>query len=62
MLVGTGVEGEARFADVEAVKKLFVFGESYVDAGNAEIGSIQARKSPYGSTFPGHEIGSVFLS
>lgn len=58
--MGTGVEVEgsrARFVGVEGVKKLFVFGDSYVDAGNTEMGSIQAWKSPYGSTFPGQPTG-----
>jgi len=41
----------------EAVKKLFVFGDSYVDTGNNRKSLGSSWKDPYGITFPGKPTG-----
>ncbi|KAK7278640.1 hypothetical protein RJT34_23674 [Clitoria ternatea] len=38
-------------------KKLFVFGDSYVDSGNIRKGFANSWKVPYGTTFPGKPVG-----
>lgn len=38
-------------------KKLFVFGDSYVDTGNTRKGVPGSWKDPYGVTFPGKPAG-----
>ena len=41
----------------QAVKKLFVFGDSYVDTGNNRKSVGSSWKDPYGITFPGKPTG-----
>lgn len=41
----------------QAVKKLFVFGDSYVDTGNNRKSFGSSWKDPYGITFPGKPTG-----
>lgn len=38
-------------------KKLFIFGDSYVDTGNTQKSKPGSWKEPYGITFPGKPAG-----
>ncbi|KFK24823.1 hypothetical protein AALP_AA8G029900 [Arabis alpina] len=51
-----GAEISSQNHDLSSIKKLFVFGDSYADTGNAKNDS-GAWRYPYGITFPGHPTG-----
>ncbi|XP_027367492.1 GDSL esterase/lipase At5g03610-like [Abrus precatorius] len=50
------LQAEARLRR-EQWKKLFVFGDSYVDTGNTRKDQLGSWKEPYGITFPGKPAG-----
>ncbi|CAJ1968645.1 unnamed protein product [Sphenostylis stenocarpa] len=56
-LLLSGLHAEARLQRDDAPKKLFVFGDSYVDTGNTRIDQAGSWKNPYGITFPGKPAG-----
>ncbi|XP_027367544.1 GDSL esterase/lipase At5g03610-like [Abrus precatorius] len=56
-----GLQSEARLQKGHelnyAPKKLFIFGDSYVDTGNNRKGQARSWQVPYGITFPGKPVG-----
>ncbi|XP_058088528.1 GDSL esterase/lipase At5g03610-like [Magnolia sinica] len=62
LLAGIGVKGSHHHGHhhrprILQVQKLFVFGDSYVDAGNRNKSEAESWKKPYGITFPGTPTG-----
>ncbi|KAK7345362.1 hypothetical protein VNO77_15965 [Canavalia gladiata] len=61
LLLLSGLQSEARLQRGDKVnyglKKLFVFGDSYVDTGNIKKGESKSWSVPYGVTFPGKPVG-----
>ncbi|CAN6452459.1 unnamed protein product [Victoria cruziana] len=56
LLLGAGLEAH-RHHDGRSSRKLFVFGDSYVDTGNIGKSVAKSWKDPYGVTFPGKPSG-----
>ncbi|KAK7278642.1 hypothetical protein RJT34_23676 [Clitoria ternatea] len=57
LLLLSGLQVEGRLHPAYPSKKLFVFGDSYVDTGNTRKDQPGSWKQPYGITFPGKPAG-----
>ncbi|CAL9239797.1 unnamed protein product [Arabidopsis halleri] len=52
-----GVESSKKHQNLYGPKKMFVFGDSYVDTGNIKMHEATSWEVPYGITFPGKPSG-----